>query len=336
MHIVFCYITRNTLPDYIYYSFKQFRMFNPDISTYFITNVNLPAKFNELNLKVVKSDTLNKTSKHVEFIGKNAMNGTRENRGIPVGFWVLSTERFFWIEELMKQKGLQNVIQIECDNLVYYDFKNVFNNIPKVGANHLVCGDRENHALANAICYFKNSSVISRFTDFLAEKSKLGYNKILDEFNRNGIPGRATVQVNDMCLTLLYYRLNKGETLNGEKVIDLFPLLPFDGTLGNDPESNQNFKNFGVIFDGAHWGMHIGGWPKCLIEPKNAKILGPGHKDASYYVGKLLISKRLEFNWMKDEKGRKVPIAMDHQNKTNTRITNLHIHCKEVQKFISY
>ena len=38
----------------------------------------------------------------------------------------------------------------------------------------------------------------------------------------------------------------------------------------------------------------------------------------------------------KDEKGRKVPLAYDTRLKRSTRITNLHIHSKEIEKYISF
>ena len=333
MHIVFCYITRTVLPEYIYLSLKQFRLFNPNISTFFITNANLPMKFNNLNLKIIKPKDLILTKKHIEFQKKNIMKHTSENKGLPKGFWTLSAERFFWIEELMIKEKLENVIQIECDNLAYYDFNIIFKKISNIYVNHLVCGDRENHALSNAICYFKNTDSISKYTIFLREKLDKPYNIILNEFNKMGIPGRIRAQVNDMCITLLYFRYNKNKVINNYKIIDIFPLLPFNNKINNDDESNRNFDKFGVIFDGAHWGMHIGGWPKIIVGSDKSR--GPGHKDPQYYVGKLLISGRLIFKWGKDNRGRKIPLAYDTKNKTETRIINLHIHCKEVEKFIS-
>ena len=329
MHLVYFYMYEgNDLPAYVFKSIKQCRIFNPEISIYLLTNIKLPEKYNELKIKVVDVNTLTKTPKHDNFQKNNLQTRIGQSTGYYRHFWQLSTERFFFIEELMKRDNLENVIQIECDNLVYYDFSKLIQNAIKINARHLVCGDRYNHALSNAISYFKNREVITQYTDFLNElstkPSREEARKVFASKNQNA--GQSMHSINDMCLSLLYKRLYPNR-------MQLWPLLPFDEIIDRDKESNENFNNFGVIVDGAHWGMHVGGWPKQLISNPS---MGPGHKDASYYVGRMLIRGRLRFQWGKDEKGRKVAEAYDTKLKRATRITNLHIHCKEVDNFLSY
>lgn len=328
MHLIYCYISE-IIPEYIYLSLKQARLFNPTISIYFITNGKITSKYETLNINIIKTKDLIKTKNHNEFIKKNVMKKTGVINFYNKNFWTLSTERFFYIEELMKKYNLINVIQIECDNLLYYDFTKIFNGIEKLNKKHIVCGDRPN-TLSNAITYFKNYETISLFTNFLTKESQGTYEKILDKFNKYGLLGRSHAKVNDMSFTMLYYKLNK----NNSDFMDLFPLLPFNENFKNNEQNTDNYKYFEVIFDGASWGMYLGGWPDEMS--KDNKILGPGYTDKNYAVGRMLISKRFEFKWEENDKGYKIPICYDKKMNKKTLICNLHIHNKKVKDFISF
>lgn len=322
MNLIFCYISKK-LPNYIFLSIRQARLFNPKINIYLITNANNIDNFNKLNIKIIKINQLIKTEKHLNFSKNNCMKSVK-TQGVSNDFWSISIERFFYIEELIIKNNLINIIQIECDNLIYYDFSKIFS---KITHNHMLCSDREK-TLSNAITYFKNINAISKYTEFLTKNCN-DFGKIWNLFDKFKIKkANKKTSTNDMTLSLLYYRMNKDEYQ-----IELWPNLPFEKPIFNE-ESNRNFKKFGVLFDGAQWGMNQGGWPKSVVG-ENSKY-GPGYKEETWYIGKMLISGDIKLIWGKDDKNRKVPYCLNIKTNIKTRIVNLHIHCKDCKKFISF
>jgi hypothetical protein len=95
------------------------------------------------------------------------------------------------------------------------------------------------------------------------------------------------------------------------------PILPFG-------EFSKNYEVFNSIFDPASWGQYVGGTTDGI----------PGAKPSDHYIGRLLQNNPdYTVIWKEDDQNRKIPY-FDYQEK-QVRINNLHIHSKNLHKYLS-
>ena len=103
-----------------------------------------------------------------------------------------------------------------------------------------------------------------------------------------------------------------------------YPLINTLGKTTTQPETySNNIDAFNSVFDGLALGQYLGG-----LDPIH-KECAPGFIDQ--YC--LFNSKNLNFTWLTDERGRKVPYMVFGDEMY--RINNLHIHCKNLKLFLS-
>lgn len=109
---------------------------------------------------------------------------------------------------------------------------------------------------------------------------------------------------NDMQNMSSFYHRNKD-------IVKTFPIIDHRFPAGM---YNENFNEFNSIFDAAAMGQYLGG-----VDPRNI----PG--DTTGFVNETCVVKydKYKFNWV-----RGVPFLGD------VPINNLHIHCKNLKKFI--
>lgn len=105
---------------------------------------------------------------------------------------------------------------------------------------------------------------------------------------------------------------------------NLFPICPWDVD-HSEHESyvTQNYKNFEIIFDAAAMGQYLGG-----VDPRNI----PG--DTTGFINETCIIKydKYQFEWKEEDNVRRPFLVTEDGNWV--RIFNLHIHCKDLEKFI--
>lgn len=80
-----------------------------------------------------------------------------------------------------------------------------------------------------------------------------------------------------------------------------------------------------MLFDGSAYGQYAGGTHDAP----------PGWAERGRYVGEALLDKKIDLAWRTDELNRKYPVCLDLIKKTETRLGNLHIHCKRLHEFRS-
>ena len=294
-----------TLPDYLASCIKQIRVFNPpgQLNLFLIGNktafsVEHKNICSQFNIEVVYKEDLVQSNEHKIFIQNY------KSRGL----WLYSIERFFLIQELMSSRSLKNIFHIECDNMLYC---NLFEMMPIFEDNYKGLGvifDSNLRAILSFM-YIKNQEAINALAKTFADNS-----------NAN-ITDMSTPRI----LADNY----------GESIIDNLPLVPhlyLENSLKNNlgevaihPESfSKNFEKFNSIFDAAAIGQYLGG-----IDPihSNSK---PGFINETAFIN----PSKLQYEWHVDEMNRKVPYAIYQGVKF--RINNLHIHCKNLEKFRSY
>lgn len=99
---------------------------------------------------------------------------------------------------------------------------------------------------------------------------------------------------------------------HSQGIIDYLPILPFG--IGDD-----NFAKLQVLFDGASYGQYLGGTNNGDKE---------GYYGLHHYIGQQIHNKKIDIFF------DKVPFVKVSNN--NIPILNLHIHSKNLKKFITY
>jgi hypothetical protein len=294
------------IPEYVLECVQQVRVFNQsqDCKLIFVCNqeaFNLLGNremFDKNRVEVIFQEDLSLSKEHIKFI-KNC-----QSRGL----WRFSIERFFLIQEIMEQKSLSNVFHIECDNMLY---SNLLELEP-------VCKENYNGL---AIIFDSNKRAI---LSFMYIKDQKAIDLFAKEFSQNTQRGTT-----DMFLP------RKTEQKYSLSLIDSLPLVSEDYAHNNVLKNNigevasnsksffNNFDKFNSIFDGAAIGQYLGGIDP--IHPNNQ----PGFINETAFIN----PSKFKYEWMRDEKHRKVPYAV--YDGKHVKINNLHIHCKRLEQFRS-
>ena len=281
---------------YIIDAIRQIRKFN-DGCIYLAIS---PEHFNQLrgmDVELINIDTLPKSDKHLFFIEHSRLN--RKYRG---GFWFYAMERFFCLEDVMLDCGLQDVVHLENDTLIYFNvdgYQEVFRghyDMAAVFDNDVRC--------IPCFFYIKQIENISSMTQYIIDSG-----------------GKKT----DMEIVPLFR--------NDVGIVDNLPVIPADydaplvsatgKTTTDGVQYSRNVDLFDAIFDGAAIGQYLGG-----VDPRNKKsnIVGFVNESALFDVSK--------FNVFWDRvSGLRVPY-MKHCDR-EYRINNLHIHSKRLNEFTS-
>src|SRR5580658_6893361 len=110
--IVFVHIG-DELPNHVPIAMEQALVFNPNCPIYLIANEDAfkraPFQFGE-NIHCVLLESLTKSKAHLQFI-----NQSRLDRHSMKGFWAYAVERFFYLEELIRERRLTDVFHLEND-----------------------------------------------------------------------------------------------------------------------------------------------------------------------------------------------------------------------------
>jgi hypothetical protein len=306
--IVFVHLG-NSLPDYLPTAIAEARLFNPTCPIYLVANQRAVLGVQNRTLKpydvnVVTAESLTQEPGHQEFKKK-----TRLDRTSRAGFWLYSTERFFYLHELMKEYNLSDVIHLESDVMLYADVDRLLPVLQKHYAGKIGATFDNNGRCIAGFFYVSDQNPIERFTRFVVEK--------IGSTN------------NDMQFLAEFKQCDGGQWIDHLPIVmpsyaEDRPLVSPHEHKGEPPEAYYNhFDEFLSIFDAAAIGQYLGG-----IDPRNAP-LGPGFINESC----VFIPSYCQYDWVVDEMGRRVPVAI-YKNETY-RINNLHIHCKNLKEFYS-
>ncbi|CAK0757883.1 conserved hypothetical protein [Gammaproteobacteria bacterium] len=297
------------LPNYTADALFQARLFN-SCPIYLIAEQAALAAVSfdsALAVTIVTVESLPTSASHAAF-----RKSTKVDRQFRSGFWTYVIERFFYLETLALRFGLENIIHLETDNLLYADLTVIVPLLARCYQGIAVPFVKDDRAIAG-IVYFKDHNALARLTLFFA-----------NIFLNN--PG---VQINDMDL------LGVLRQSFGPAVIDSLPVVPSDdpgpmqslvGTQAADPTLyTRHFDSFRAIFDPGPLGQFIDG-----IDPRNApgrKIIGFINETAVYWPS------RYRYLLAFDEQGRRIPYLCTANHRWP--IINLHFHSKNLSAFLS-
>ena len=112
-------------PKYLCDCIHQIRLWNnpSQVDIYLVVEpINIGSDLvvgisNTYSVRVISTDSLERTSTHSEFIEKNIEYDLQFN----TNYWRHVTERFFYLEEVMRDYSLESVVHMEYDVLLYED-----------------------------------------------------------------------------------------------------------------------------------------------------------------------------------------------------------------------
>jgi hypothetical protein len=214
-------------------------------------------------------------------------------------FWNITAVRFFYIQKFLEVKGIRNVYHFENDVLIYYSFDEHHEKFMNLYDTLAITVGGEDKAMTG-LMYIDGWASLFWLTHFFIRSLKL--------YGKEGIKNVFDLDmVNEMTLIRAFMKVSPEQ-------IKSIPTNP----VGNNPTI------FNSVFDPASWGQFVGGTTDKL----------PGAKPEDHYIGQML-RKCPEYTviWKKDEENRKVPyFKWDDQE---IKINNLHIHSKELHKYMS-
>lgn len=287
------------LPVFLEHTFKQIRLFNPDITIHFITDyawLGDPV-FDKYEIRSINKD-LYYTDKVKQF---------EDMYNYPPGsFWVVTTTRFMYIEKFLEMDRRGSVYHLENDILLYYDLEKYHEKFVDLFDMAITPGGPDRNI--TGFMFIKNWESLSKMTQFFIDIIKTyGLKKLREKYN--------TDMVHEMSLMKMY------EIERGQLYLTHLPTLPFGEHAGG-------YDIFDSIFDPAAWGQFVGGTNEAP----------PGAKPNNLYIGQLLIDNPdYTVIWKKDSEGRKIPYFKynDNHKDNEIKINNLHIHSKNLSKYVS-
>jgi len=290
----------SAFPSHIDSAIKQARLFNPHCRMILIANQELlerlPEGLKNVNLETVSCEGLPKTSEHQQFCRKQ-----HENEG----FWFWTTERFYYIYDLMAHYQLHNVFHLENDNMLYADLENMLpifqQHYPGIGATF----ENDLKGIAGFI-YINNPEIMQKMVAYFVQDSQIRFcdMELIAHFKEDSSPDLIDYLPN---IHQEYIAQNQLRSL-------------WQHTTNKPYRLCNHVEDFQSIFDGAAHGQYIGG---SYFDGR------PGYVNESC----LFITSRLTYAWNRDSKGRKVPFAIYDGKKYP--IVNLHIHSKQLHLYSS-
>ena len=303
--IVFIHIGKE-LPDYLETAVKQARLFNRcNIVVVGNASALSPKQwiFEEYGAHCVFCESLHRTGDHAAFLRYSPLDAKISN-----GFWRNTSERFFYLQEVMNDLNLSDVVHLENDNMLYVDVESL---IPIF----------RDHYPPIAMVLDNDERCVPSFV-YVADASAMNH---LARFMGDAAPAGKT----DMEILACYFKAfgrsysDQLPIIMGAYVSEQ-PLRSQMGHLAKDCLSYCKHEDlFLSLFDGAAFGQYLGGLDPRYFDPQ------PG------YVSErcLFNSSLLSYRWKVDAEGRKVPYAA--YKDCEYRINNLHIHSKNLEQFSS-
>lgn len=240
-------------PEYVKYVINSILSVDKDANIYLCHDRTNKVNFkniSEVNLNEITSDYLNQFNEINVF-----KNTIFENNPL----WVTSVQRIFYLDQIIKELNLSDVVHFDNDVLIYKSFSEIEKTVNEEKIN---ITSYNNKKLIFGYSYIKNS----KLSDLLSKK-------VLEEYQNENLSN---------------WKSNNGKPLNEMEIMkkvnlknnDLFNLLP------SLPYQNK------IIFDPAGYGQYIGG---THSNPK--KPFRRGYTSIYDPIGVEITAKRINVNF---------------------------------------
>lgn len=306
MKIVLTHIGSD-LPSYATHCLKQFRIFNPDAETFFIIadkyldrNRGLFGKYRVTPVpsEDLADDPIIKELRRLSWLQKKPRPRTRFLS--PPNFAHNTLERLFLLECFLRRHDYKDAFHFENDVLIYCDLGQTLAQIRKCPEGMYITPLSDEFVTASVLFVDKPGS-LSGFCDFVLREFLKGEERIKQETKRC---------VCDMTLLASFGRT--GHKLN------YFPILP-------EGEHAYFVRTFDSVFCPNSWGQFLGGTNRG--NP-------PKYMSKRHFIGRELIKGKYDVI-CQTENGLKIFYVINTLTKVRTRLSNLHIHSKKLEKYLS-
>jgi hypothetical protein len=225
--------------------------------------------------------------------------------GDNVDFNQLTSQRLFALYAYMNVELKSNIFHIENDNLLYFDLIDLMHRMHTCGI-HLGITKASPSQAVFSFLYVRNAGILEHFLRYTVEVFRLGRKKAMDYLK--------TEWINDMTIAGRYLDLFAA-TLEKSRATGISQLpVKFDSincclcTTANNAETIIfDARAIGQYFGGDYWHPGVSFWTKSdFLDPR----------------GELLTCQRTE-------KGLLIPYIR------GKRIVNIHVHSKNLKRFLS-
>lgn len=304
--IVFIHIGPE-LPPHLSTTIAQARLFNETCPIYLIANERAIKKaspsLTSNSVSFIHCESLVPGIKHAEF------QNHPDHETAAFGLFRYSSERFFFLEEFIRQYNLTDVFHLESDVMLYTDLYDLLPVFTKHYKGMIAALFENDSRCVPSFLYIPNIHPIEVLINFFPEYGRVDQSDMetLAIF-KNQYLGQL---IDYLPVVVPEYRLDH-------------PLVSQTGVHTKKPELYSNhIDEFRAVFDGAALGIYLAGWDSRFhAKEKTQSGLIDNHSvfNPSFF----------KINWNIDDRGRKFPL-ISYRGKT-VPIMNLHITNKSVIK----
>jgi len=288
---------------YIWTSIEQSRKFNPNLEIYLI-----------LSKKAVSPEVRNKILQYRlrlffydeasdPIIDEFKSNFFIQGNMVPIdgntNFVQYTTERLIYIYVLMKNLGLKNVFHMENDNLLYINLNELLKSFQACKLNFGVPFAAKGQAVVSVL-FIRDEQYLKDFIQYVISIFKMGRQKAQELLH--------TSYINDMTITYAYFVDKRGD------IAELPDKFYKRG-------ENCIWDNAKIIIDACVLGQWFAG---THTNPS-------GHH---YEDNRLVDPRQSQLVWKNSKFGFK-ELYLRNAEYGEIRVVNMHIHSKELEKYIS-
>ena len=287
------------LPSYLSTSVTQARLFNEECPIFLIANEDAIKKASpELlanNVSFIPCESLVPSAIHIKFQNHSDHDMTK------AGFFRYTSERFFYLEEFIRQYNLTDVFHLESDVMLYADLQDLLPTFTKYYNGMIAATFESDNRCVPGFLYISNLKPIETLISFF--------------------PAYGSMNQSDM-ETFAFFKDQYHKTL-----IDHLPIVlkeysldhPLQAKTRKEPSKepacySNHIDEFGVLFDAAAFGIYLAGWDSRYHEETGPGVISPHN---------IFNPSFFKIDWNIDSKGRKIPL-INYQGK-QIPIVNLHI-----------
>ena len=160
----------NYIPDYLPYTITQARFFNPEIDIYLIINESvLEQAASTIPAICVACESLQRSPAHKNFCERSTLE-----RSSAKGFWFYTSERFFYLDELVRERQLSDVFHLENDILLYENLATLLPLMQKHYPNKIAATFERTFRCVPGFLYIANSQPLEQLVQFMSAQSPRG------------------------------------------------------------------------------------------------------------------------------------------------------------------